>query len=52
MKTKNYNVSIRIKNIPSDDEQAVELELLDVIQAIRQLPYDFVCHFERDGSWL
>ena len=52
MKTRNYNITIRIRNVPADDQDAIELELFDVIKAIRQLPYDFHCDFERDGAWL
>lgn len=52
MKTRNYNVTLHIKNIPSDDEEAVAMELVDVLKAVQQLPYDFSCNMERNGSWL
>ena len=52
MKTRNYNVTLCIKNIPSDNEEAVAMELLDVLKAVQQLPYDFSCKMQRDGSWL
>ena len=52
MKTRNYNVTLQIKDIPSDNEQAVVMELFDVLKAVQQLPYDFSCNMERNGSWL
>ena len=52
MKTKNFQISIFIKNVPSDDEMGVEMELMDVLRAINQLPYDYELKCKRDGSWL
>ena len=52
MKTKNFQINIVIKDVPSDDEMGVELELLDVLKAVNQLPYDFELKCKRDGSWL
>ena len=52
MRTENWDITIRIRDVPSDDESAVEMELVDVLEAINQLPYDFECSFKQNGSWL
>lgn len=52
MKTNNFNVTIQVKNIPSEDEESVGLELFDILKALNQLPYDFEVNMMRCGRWL
>lgn len=52
MKTKCNDVCIKIKNIPADDKEAVKEELIDVIENIEILPYDFNVSIHTKGEWI
>ena len=52
MKTRCNDVVIKILNVPADDNNAVKEELIDVIENIEILPYDFNVSIQTKGEWI
>jgi len=52
MKTKCHDIFIKIRNVPADDKEAAREELIDVIENIEILPYDFNVCVQTKGEWI
>ena len=49
MRTNCYDVTVKVKCVPGDDRDAVVDELMDVLNDLYQLPYDYDMRLEQVG---
>ena len=49
MKTNMFDVTVKVKAVPGDNSDAIFEELIDLLNALHILPYDYDMTLERVG---
>ena len=52
MKTNCYNVTLTVQCVPGDNKDAIFEELIDVLNSLYQLPYDYDMKVNKIGELL